>query len=174
MYVLGAPAPSRLNVGLGEADIALSPSGERIVKLAPSGASDAWRGEIPLSTPANQQAGKPPYLSPEGERATSHNVRFRPLPERRLVEGAQFPAVELGALVAHRFACADADLEVRGDRFLVETVRLPGQLEFAVEWLVADAEQGAIGDAETIALRGDRRRLHVDADRARLQIGRAP
>src|SRR3546814_20253006 len=77
MYVLGAPAPSRLNVGLGEADIALSPSGERIVKLAPSGASDAWRGEIPLSTPANQQAGKPPYLSPEGERATSHNVRFR-------------------------------------------------------------------------------------------------
>src|SRR3546814_5344029 len=87
MYVLGAPAPSRLNVGLGEADIALSPSGERIAKLAPSGASDAWRGEIPLTTPANQQAGKPPYLSPEGERATSHNVRFRSLPERRLVEG---------------------------------------------------------------------------------------
>src|SRR3546814_9877481 len=46
-----------------------------MAKLAPSGASDAWRGEIPLSTPANQQAGKPPYLSPEGERATSHNVR---------------------------------------------------------------------------------------------------
>src|SRR3546814_1164359 len=58
--------------------IALSPSGERIAKLAPSGASD-WRGEIPLSIPANQQAGKPPYLSPEGERATSHNVRFRSL-----------------------------------------------------------------------------------------------
>src|SRR3546814_3506205 len=84
MYVLGAPAPSRLNVGLGEADIALSPSGERIVKLAPSGASDAWRGEIPLSTPANQQAGKPPYLSPEGERATSHNVRFRSSPALQL------------------------------------------------------------------------------------------
>src|SRR3546814_3445330 len=107
--------------------------------------------------PANQQAGKPPYLSPEGERATSHNVRFRSLPERRLVEGAQFPAVELGALVAHRFTCADADLEVRGDRFLVETVRLPGQLEFAVEWLVADAEQGAIGDADAVDLRGARR-----------------
>src|SRR3546814_6401126 len=32
-------------LGWGTA-IALSPSGERIAKLAPSGASDAWRGEI--------------------------------------------------------------------------------------------------------------------------------
>src|SRR3546814_974447 len=67
-------------LGVGSCHLALSPSGERIAKLAPSGASDAWRGEIPLSTPANQQAGKPPYLSPEGERATSHNVRFRSQP----------------------------------------------------------------------------------------------
>src|SRR3546814_10857366 len=38
-----------------------------------------WSSDVCSSdlTPANQQAGKPPYLSPEGERATSHNVRFR-------------------------------------------------------------------------------------------------
>src|SRR3546814_18113980 len=54
-------------------------------------------------------------------------VYYRPLPERRLVKRAQFPAVKLCAFVAHRLARADADLEVRGDRFLVETVRLPGQ-----------------------------------------------
>src|SRR3546814_13972500 len=63
-------------LGWGTA-IALSPSGERMAKLAPSGASDAWRGEIPLSTPANQQAAKPPSLSPDGARATSPNVRSR-------------------------------------------------------------------------------------------------
>src|SRR3546814_15088796 len=64
---------------------------------------------------------------------------------------------------------SDADLEVRGDRFFIEAVRLARQLEFAMERLVADAKQGAIGDAEAIALRGDRRRFHVDADRTRLR-----
>src|SRR3546814_4206263 len=55
---VGAAPAASVGKGWGTA-IALSPSGERIAKLAPSGASDAWRGEIPLSTPANQQAGKP-------------------------------------------------------------------------------------------------------------------
>src|SRR3546814_11651118 len=48
-----------------------------MAKLAPSVASDAWRADTALSTPAIKQAGKAPYLAPEGERATSHNVRFR-------------------------------------------------------------------------------------------------
>src|SRR3546814_5697870 len=90
------------------------------------------------------------------------------LPERRFVERAEFPAVQLRALIVEQFAGADADLEVRGDRFLIEAVRLSGQLEFAVERLVADAEEGAIGDAEAVALRGDGGRFHVDAE-----IGRA-
>src|SRR3546814_9040559 len=72
-------------------------------------------------------------------------------PERRLVERAQFPAVQLRPLVVEQFAGADADLEVRGDRFFIEAVRLARQLEFAMERLVADAKQGAIGDAEAIA-----------------------
>src|SRR3546814_9740527 len=85
------------------------------------------------------------------------------------VERAEFPAVQLRARFVEQVAGAGADLEVRGDRFLIEAVRLSGQLEFAVERLVADAEEGAIGDAEAVALRGDGGRFHVDADRARLR-----
>ena len=66
--------------------------------------------------------------------------RFRPLPERRLVERAQFAAVQLRSLVAQAFTGLDPDLKMGGDRFFVEAVRLSGQLEFAVERLVADAE----------------------------------
>src|SRR3546814_10406185 len=46
-------------------------------------------------------------------------VYYRPLPERRLVKRAQFPAVKLCAFVSHRPARADAALEVRGDRLQV-------------------------------------------------------
>src|SRR5437016_965861 len=52
------------------------------------------------------------------------------------------------------------------DRALIEAVGLARQFELAVKWLVRDAEQGAVGYAEAIALRGDRRRFHVDAHRA--------
>src|SRR3546814_19545902 len=65
-----------------------------------------------------------------------------PSAERRLVERAEFAAVQLRALVVQDFAGADADLEVRGDRFFIEAVRLHGQLEFAVQRLVRTAETG--------------------------------
>ena len=54
------------------------------------------------------------------------------------------------------------------DRPLVEGVGLAGQLDLAVERLVGDAQQRAVGHAEAIALGGDGRRFHVDRDRARL------
>ena len=41
------------------------------------------------------------------------------------------------------------------DRAFVESIGLAGELELAVERLVGDAQQGAIGHAEAIALRGD-------------------
>src|SRR3546814_19985642 len=90
----------------------------------------------------------------DGWRAETGVRRRSCSPERRLVERAQFPAVQLRPLVVEQFAGADADLEVRGDRFFIEAVRLARQLEFAMERLVADAKQGAIGDAAAIALRG--------------------
>src|SRR3546814_13568158 len=43
-------------------------------------------------------------------------VYYRPLPERRLVKRAQFPAVKLCAFVATRLARADADLERSEER----------------------------------------------------------
>ena len=49
----------------------------------------------------------------------------------------------------------DADLEMLADRALVEGVGLAGQLDLAVQRLVGDAEQGAVGHAEAIALGGD-------------------
>src|SRR5687768_1936681 len=74
--------------------------------------------------------------------------------------------MELGALAAELFAGLDPDLEMLGDRALVEAVGLAGKLELAVERLVRDAEQGPVWDAETIALRGECRALHVHADGA--------
>ena len=56
--------------------------------------------------------------------------------------------MQLGALVVHQFAGADADLEMRRDRFFIETVGLSRQLEFAVERLVGHAQQGAVRHTE--------------------------
>ena len=62
----------------------------------------------------------------------------------------------------------DADAQMLADRTLVKGIGLPGQLELAVERLVGDAKQSPLRHAEAITLRGDRRRFHVDRDRAAL------
>ena len=49
----------------------------------------------------------------------------------------------------------DADAQMLADGALVEGVGLAGELQFAVERLVGDAQQGAVGDAEAVALGGD-------------------
>ena len=55
---------------------------------------------------------------------------------------------------------------MRGDGFLVETLGLAGQLDFAVQRLVGHAEQGAIGHPEPVTLRGDGGAFHIDTDGA--------
>jgi len=62
----------------------------------------------------------------------------RGLPKRRLVEGAQLAAVQARAFLAQVAHGGDADLQVRGYGFLVEGVRLLGQLDLAMQRLVAD------------------------------------
>src|SRR6516165_5899212 len=44
-----------------------------------------------------------------------------------------------------------------------------GELDFAVERLIRDAKQRAKGHAEAEAIGGDRRRLHIERDCARLR-----
>src|SRR5262245_47372533 len=89
--------------------------------------------------------------------------------ERRLVERPELAAVQLRPFAPQLVARLDADPHMLADRAFVEAVGLAGKLQFAVERLVRDAEQRAIGDAEAIALAGDGRRLHVDGDGARLR-----
>src|SRR3546814_20070944 len=59
-----------------------------------------------------------------------------PSAERRLVERAEFAAVQLRALGVQHFAGADADLEGRGDRIFIKTVCIPGTIAFAVRLLI--------------------------------------
>src|SRR5436190_143978 len=96
------------------------------------------------------------------------DVALTGLAERRLVEAAKLARMELGAFALQDAQRLDTDSQMLADRPLVKGVGLPGQLDLAVERLVGDAEQGAIGHSEAIALRGDGRRFHVDRDRARL------
>ena len=53
----------------------------------------------------------------------------------------------------------DADPQMLADGSLIEGVGLAGQLQLPVQRFVRDAEQGAVGDSEAVALCGDRRRL---------------
>ncbi len=66
-------------------------------------------------------------------------------------------------------ARAYADLQVAGDRLLVEHVGLPRQLDLAVERLVGHAQQRAVGDAEAVALRGHGGAFHLDRHRPALR-----
>ncbi len=107
-----------------------------------------------------------PYLLPLAGRGRSGAYRNGGSLNARSLRLCSLPA--LGAQV---LAGADADLEVRADRLLVEVVGLAGQLDLAVERLVGDAQQRAVGDAEAIALRGDGGAFHLDRDRAALATG---
>ena len=62
-----------------------------------------------------------------------------PSPEWWLVEGAQLSGMQARALLAEQPAGGHANLEVGGDGFLIEFVRLPRQLDRAMQLLVADA-----------------------------------
>src|SRR5688500_8293339 len=74
-----------------------------------------------------------------------------------LVERPELAAVQLRPFAPQLVARLDADPHMLADRALVEAVGLAGELQLAVERLVRDAEQRAIGDAEAIALAGDGR-----------------
>ena len=69
-------------------------------------------------------------------------------------------------LAAQRVERREADLQMLADRALVEGVGRARQLDLAVQRLVGDAEQRAVGHAQAIALRGDGAALHVDGDGA--------
>ena len=61
------------------------------------------------------------------------------------------------------------DLKVLPDTLAIELIGHTGELNFTMEWLVRDAEQGAIGHAEAEAVSCDRRRFHIERDGARLR-----
>src|SRR6185437_11387428 len=77
--------------------------------------------------------------------------------EGRLVECSELAAVQPRPFAPQLVACLNADPHMLADGALVEAIGLAGELQFAVERLVRDAEQRAIGDAEAIALAGDGR-----------------
>src|SRR5438552_13638491 len=89
--------------------------------------------------------------------------------KRDLGEAAQLAAVQLvDTGLAQQFDRADADAQVLIDPLAVEMIRHAGQLDLAVPRLVAHAQQRAVGYPKAKAVGGDRRRLHVERDRAAL------
>ena len=63
--------------------------------------------------------------------------------------------------------CGKADLQMLGDRRLVESARRPRQLDLAMQRLVRDAKKRAVGHPQAKALGRNRAALHVDGDGAR-------
>ena len=76
--------------------------------------------------------------------------------------------METVAFLAEPIERLDPDPEMLPDRAFVKGIGGAGQLELAVERLVADAQQGAVGNPKAVALRRDGRRFHVDRDRPAL------
>src|SRR3954447_2576129 len=74
------------------------------------------------------------------------------LTQRRLVETAQFAAVERVAFQLEQSDRFDPDPQMLADRALVKGIGLAGQLELTVERLVGHAQQGPVRDAEAVAL----------------------
>src|SRR5437764_15379693 len=91
-----------------------------------------------------------------------------PLLKSDLGKAAQLARMQpLRFLVFEPLQRLQADLKMLTDALAVEFAGHPGELDFAVKRLVRDAEQGAIGNAETITVGSDGCRLHVQRDRAR-------
>ena len=118
--------------------------------------------------PRSRCAGSMAGDQPGGADGRPHPQPHPGLAERRLVEAPELAAVKRIALALEHAERLDSDPQVLADRPVVESVGLAGQLELAVERLVRHAQQGPVGDAEAIALGRDRRRFHVDRDRAAL------
>src|SRR3569623_2170865 len=112
----------------------------------------------------------PSRLSINGETGKNgENGRKRrgaALPERRLVEAPELARVQRAQLAAQQVDRLEADAQVLAHRALVEARGGAGQLDLAVQRLVGDAQQGAVGHAQAIALRRQRGALHVDGDAA--------
>src|SRR5256885_3732340 len=75
----------------------------------------------------------------------------------------------LGFLMLEPFERFQADLEMLTDASPVEFAGHAGEFDFAVQRLVGDAQQSAVGNAEAIAVGGNRRGLHVERDGAGLR-----
>src|SRR5690606_18548301 len=88
------------------------------------------------------------------------------LPEQRLLEAAQFAGVEAVHFPAQEADGFQADGEVFADGAFVEGVCAAGQFDFAVEWFVGDAQQGAVWHAQSVSLGGDGSAFHIDCDGA--------
>src|SRR4051812_44261895 len=90
--------------------------------------------------------------------------------KRCLLEAPELARVEsLRSHGAELFHGTDADLEVLIDLAAVEVRGHAGEFELAVQRFVRDAQERPVGHPEAEAVRGDRRRFHVEGDGARLR-----
>jgi hypothetical protein len=64
------------------------------------------------------------------------------------------------------FQRLQTDLQMLADALAVEFAGHAGELDFTVEGLIRDTEQGTVGHAEAEAVGGDCRRLHVERNSA--------
>src|SRR5262245_27929312 len=94
-------------------------------------------------------------------------MTFMDLPKRRLVEGAQLARMQGILPLAQEVERLQSDLEMLRDRAFIEGIGRARQLDLAVQRFVGDAEQGAVGHAQAIAVGGDGAALHVERDGAR-------
>lgn len=75
--------------------------------------------------------------------------------------------MELFQFAAQEVDGGEADHQMLADGPVVEGIGSARQFDLAMQRLVGDAEQGAIGHAQAITLRRDGPRFHVDGDGAR-------
>src|SRR6185436_8155609 len=101
--------------------------------------------------------------------AQAARSRLEHLLKSHLVETSQLAAVQaLAAFGAQDLDRAHADAQMLIDAFAIELVGHAGQLDLAMQGLVAHAQQGAIRDAEAEAVGGDGGAFHVQRDGAAL------
>src|SRR5579884_310180 len=84
--------------------------------------------------------------------------------QRRLIEAPQLSAVKSFTFALQEFEGLDTNTQMLADGAFVKCVCLSRKLQFTMQWLVGDAEQGAVWYAKTVALSRDGCRLHVDCD----------
>src|SRR5690606_16299132 len=89
------------------------------------------------------------------------------LTERRLVEAPQLARVQRVELATQQIQGGDADLKMLGHGSLVEGIGRTGQLDLAMQGLVRDTQQRAVGDPQPVSLGGDGAAFHIHRHRAR-------